>query len=702
MKHRVTQITFLLLAAIAWPAAAQTPQSLRTDLSVKPFYRITNTDSQVRIAYDSTRRVFYTISVDGGFYQLVGEAGSLRHERLADASQHEIDYLQGLAVREGVVFLVGNHVTQPGVSGYGVVKRGQRQPNGSWTWTTVMKTAEHASSKTLYDHAFSGVCFSPDGRELFIASGSRTDHGEVKNNDGRYPGLREEALTTAIFRIPATATNLLLPNDDAQLQASGYVFARGVRNAFDIALSPRGELFSVENSGDRDDPEEMNWIRQGQHYGFPWEIGGNETPMQFPGYDPKTDKLVNPKSTSFLNGGLANDPNYPKKPGNIAFQKPIRNLGPDADKYRDPQTGAIRDASEEGGSVTTFTSHRCPVGLVFDTQVQLGGDYTGQAFVLGHQKGTFDPSGLSTLGSLGPMNDPGEDLMLMNLTKTADEYTVSCRRIVGNFTAPVDGEIMGNRLYVLEVGGQIWEVTFPQKAVVPAVVPPPSLTASNEGKFCEGSSLTLNAAPGYESYQWYRDSVVVPAQTAPQLTVSVGGVYRVLGKIGGETSSFSTGLPVAIVPLPAKPSITANGVTLQSSNASGNEWLLNGSPIAGATNATFEAKTSGSYTVRTTANGCSATSDAFGLTITDRPLAAEPFRLYPNPSEGVLRFDWPETTEARLTVTDALGRTLHQETRRLTPHVPTELTLTSLQPGLYLLRVQSEGRQATEKVLIGR
>ncbi len=698
MKHRFTLLHVLLFVITAWPAAAQTPQALRTDLSVKPFYRITNTDSQVRIAYDSTRRVFYTISVDGGFFQLTEENGTRRHERLADASQHEIDYLQGLAVREGVVFLVGNHVTQPKVSGYGVVKRGQRQPNGSWVWTTVMKTAEHSSSKTLYDHAFSGVCFSPDGRDLYIASGSRTDHGEVKDNEGRHPGLREEPLTTAIFRIPVPATNLFLPNDADQLLASGYVFARGVRNAFDIALSPRGELFSVENSGDRDDPEEMNWIRQGQHYGFPWEIGGNETPMQFPGYDPKTDKLANPKSTSFLNGGLANDPNYPKKPGNIAFQKPIRNLGPDADKYRDPQTGAIRDASEEGGSVTTFTGHRCPVGLVFDTQAQLGGEYTGQAFVLGHQKGTFDPSGLSILGSLGPMNDPGEDLMLMNLTKNADEYTVRCRRIVGNFTAPVDGEMVGNRLYVLEVGGQIWEVTFPKKAVVPA----PGLTAANDGKFCEGSSLTLTAAPGYDSYQWYRDSVLVPAQTASQLVIRMGGVFRVLGKIGGETSPLSTGVPVTVVPLPAKPGITANGMTLQSSNPSGNEWLLNGTLLAGATNAMFEAKTSGTYTVRTTVNGCSATSDAFTLTITDQPLAAEPFRLYPNPSEGVLRFDWPETAEARLTVTDALGRTLHQETRRLNPHVPAELTLTSLQPGLYLLRVQTAGRQATGKVVVER
>ncbi|GAB5409195.1 MAG: hypothetical protein BalsKO_15600 [Balneolaceae bacterium] len=37
-------------------------------------------------------------------------------------------------------------------------------------------------------------------------------------------------------------------------------------------------FFGTENAGDRDDSEELNWLQQGKHYGFPWVIGGNETP----------------------------------------------------------------------------------------------------------------------------------------------------------------------------------------------------------------------------------------------------------------------------------------------------------------------------------------------------------------------------------------------------------------------------------------
>ncbi|MFT7553257.1 MAG: hypothetical protein ACI9BV_003589, partial [Rhodothermales bacterium] len=53
-----------------------------------------------------------------------------------------------------------------------------------------------------------------------------------------------------------------------------------------------GDLFGTENAGDCDDSEELNWIREGRHYGFPWRIGTSVTPQQFPGYDPSADPFV--------------------------------------------------------------------------------------------------------------------------------------------------------------------------------------------------------------------------------------------------------------------------------------------------------------------------------------------------------------------------------------------------------------------------
>ncbi|NIJ53581.1 T9SS type A sorting domain-containing protein [Dyadobacter arcticus] len=452
---------FFLCLTNAELAAGQTPKSLRNDITIRPFFKIDFTDTQTRIIYDASDKSFYTIAWNGELFHLIPEAsGSYTLQRLASADDHQINYLQGLALHEGTIYLVGNVVIQQGVSGYGKAVKA-KITSGKMIWTEVFKTAEHASSKTLFDHAFSAICFSPDGKDMFIASGSRTDHGEVKDNEGLYPNLREIALTSTIFKIPATTEKLLLPDDSAAL--APYVYVRGVRNAFSLAFAANGDLFSVENSGDRDDPEEMNWIRQGAHYGFPWEMGGNDTPMQFTGYKAEEDKLINHAYSAYQIGAFHDDKNFPQKPKNLTFRKPIQNAGPDADKYRDSATGKVMDASDNGKTISTFTGHRSPLGLVFDTKSGFGGEYTGKGFVVNFQAGSE---------SYGPMQDPGQDLVMLDLKKNAagDDYTLNAHSLVTNFKDPTDAHIVGNKLYVLEGQGQIWELTFP-KEVVTAVSP---------------------------------------------------------------------------------------------------------------------------------------------------------------------------------------------------------------------------------------
>ncbi|SDE29535.1 Por secretion system C-terminal sorting domain-containing protein [Dyadobacter soli] len=462
MKYFCLSILFLsILSAATGPLFAQA-RVLREDLSIKPLFRIEGTDTQTRIAYDASDKSFYTIAWNGDLFHMTSNnAGSYNIERLASAQDHGINYMQGLALYDGSVYLAGNVVIAQGVSGYGKAVKAKLTGN-KLVWTEVFKTAEHASSKTLFDHAFSAICFSPDGKDMYIASGSRTDHGEVKDNEGRYPGLREVALTACIFKIPANTENLQLPNDSAAL--APYVHVRGVRNAFSLAFAANGDLFSVENSGDRDDPEEMNWIRPGAHYGFPWEMGGNDTPMQFAGYKPDDDKLINRNYTAYQIGAFHDDKQYPKKPQNLTFRKPIRNAGPDADMYRDAATGKVMDASESGTTIGTFTAHRSPLGLVFDIKSEFGGEYQGKGFVLNFQEGS---------ATYGPMQDPGQDLLMLDLKKNpaGDDYTLNAHSIAIDFFQPTDAEIVDNKLYILEGQGQIWEITFPKAEVVTGTEP---------------------------------------------------------------------------------------------------------------------------------------------------------------------------------------------------------------------------------------
>ena len=80
----------------------------------------------------------------------------------------------------------------------------------------------------IFNHKFNALTLSPDGRWLFVNSGSRTGHGELRDFKGVFPGAREVALTAAVLKLPANSSNLVLKNSLTQL--APYVFARGLRN----------------------------------------------------------------------------------------------------------------------------------------------------------------------------------------------------------------------------------------------------------------------------------------------------------------------------------------------------------------------------------------------------------------------------------------------------------------------------------------
>ena len=462
MKNLVSVLISLLITIVANAQPVAAPMSNIVIDSV-----MTVKYNAVRVAFDAKTNALYYITFNGDLYKIIDKPGVPLYDTLmAGFANHGINYLQGIAIGDSTIYLVGNHKI-PQSQGFGVVAKGKLSANGGRTWTELARTVAYPSSATLYDHAFAGTCLTPNGDTLIVASGARTDHGEVQSTGGLYPNTREVPLTTKIFQLPTAAQNLLLQNREGFLDSAGYVFARGVRNEFDIAYDANGQLFGVENCGDRDDPEEMNWLRKGKHYGFPWEMGGNQTPQQFPNYVPTDDKMINYNCLGWGNGGFANDPNYPQKPANLVTTQPIKNLGPDADKFRDPTTGNVLDASDLGVPITTFTSHRSPLGLVFDNAQKLAAPYTSDAFTLSYTIGTLDSSGTMMNNAIGPFVDLSQDLLHLHLSydAAADNYTVTTKKIVTNFNTPVDAELVNNKMYVIETNStgspKLWKLTFP-------------------------------------------------------------------------------------------------------------------------------------------------------------------------------------------------------------------------------------------------
>ena len=66
---------------------------------------------------------------------------------------------------------------------------------------------------------------------------------------------------------------------------------------------------------------------------------------------------------------------------------------------------------------------------------------------------------------------PSEDLLHLDLAKIGDNYEARVTRIVGGFSNPIDAEIIGNRIYVIEWGGGrgLWEIVLPQATTETAV-----------------------------------------------------------------------------------------------------------------------------------------------------------------------------------------------------------------------------------------
>jgi len=352
---------------------------------------------------------------------------------------------------DGTLYVVFNQIANK--HNQAIIRKGAPAGGGRWTWSTLAETEPYELSGTNFDHQFNGITVSADGQWVYVNSGSRTDHGEVQTNQGVFKDVREVALTTKIFRLPSSAQDLVLPNDEAELQALGVVFASGTRNAYDLELAPNGELFAGDNGPDADYADELNWLREGEHYGFPWKFGNEDNPQQFPDYTSLTDKRLQPDFVAVQTGAYRRDPTFPPAPA-VEFALPVANLGPDAAQYR-ASDGSAQDAAANGERLYSFTPHRSPLGLVFVNNPAMPAAWQAER----NQLSAFI---LSWGAAGGTLTDTGQDLLHLRLTLVDGQYEMTTTQIARDFANPIDAVLVENRLYVLEFGGggSVWELTF--------------------------------------------------------------------------------------------------------------------------------------------------------------------------------------------------------------------------------------------------
>ena len=154
-------------------------------------------------------------------------------------------------------------------------------------------------------------------------------------------------------------------------------------------------------------------------------------------------------------------------------------------------------------------------------------------------------------------------------------------------------------------------------AVIVNALPSATISANGPTTFCQGGSVTLTASSG-TSYAWSNGA------TTQSITVSATGNYSVTVTNSNGCSATSAPVSVTVNTLPIANITSLNGntfcqggsVTLVSSAGSSYAWSN------GLTTQSINVTASANLTVTVTnANGCSATSAPFGVTMNAAPVA---------------------------------------------------------------------------------
>ena len=450
----IRKLPFLSSALVA-------PKSISPSVRIEHFMFIAPLADRI-LQNPKTGDLWYA-TFNGDVYKIKNAgSGEPTSEKMFSEQDHGIAVLQGAAFLGDTLFLCGNVYSKDKKSTHGRMVRYHLNDSAKYVMDVVFNTVQYGANKTIYDHGWNATVISPDGKYIFVNSGARTDHGEIQDNGGLYPNARDNALTAGIFRFPVNATNLELTDDVTKLKNDGYLYAQGIRNAYDLAFDGNGNLFAVSNSADYDYPEDMFWIRQGRHYGFPWLMGGMENPQQYKGWnpDPGVDSFINKSSHSWQTHYYYNDTTFPAIPRGVRFSPGVQNLGPDANEYRG-HSGKVLDGDVTGVPISTFTPHASPLGLFFDTKKIFAGEFKNDGFVIRYSLG-------ATSALMKPFTNQGSDLLHLHLIydSITDNYFVRTNRIVEGFDQPVDAVLVDNVAYIIEYGGtrgNIWKIIFPKE-----------------------------------------------------------------------------------------------------------------------------------------------------------------------------------------------------------------------------------------------
>jgi hypothetical protein len=197
---------------------------------------------------------------------------------------------------------------------------------------------------------------------------------------------------------------------------------------------------------------------------------------------------------------------------------------------------------------------------------------------------------------------------------------------------------------------------------------------------CDSSTAVLSVPANFTTV-WSTSAI------SQSITVGTPGIYWVDVT---DTTGCTARDSVTITFSSPSPVVTANGAQVCASGFATYQWMLNGSPISGATSACFQPTTNGSYSVMVTdSNGCTGLSAPLIFTAVNDGFDAG-FDMYPNPAQSQLniRMLQPINEACQIKVYDLSGRVVISRAYNELQGTTT-LDLGNLSAGSYIVEVSS-------------
>ena len=246
-----------------------------------------------------------------------------------------------------------------------------------------------------------------------------------------------------------------------------------------------------------------------------------------------------------------------------------------------------------------------------------------------------------------------------------------------------------------------------------------TIDPAGDALLCAGETLLLKSEnrPGTR-YEWLRDGVVMPAVSGSVCPVDKAGAYvlRMTESTGCSALSRATTVRFSTVDaLPILPEETdllllqGATVTLKAPAVADYryQWYRNNLAISNATQHQFSVSQPGVYKVQVTQQNCVGWSSVrtvqMALLTATTPDPAASLTLYPNPTDGSLfvRYTNPAAKQVQISVVDSRG-VLQQRPvsiKSASGRFETDLSITNLPPGYYVLQLSDGVRMQTGRFL---